>query len=137
MACRYNLHDMGEDISTFGAFCRIVARLRAPDGCPWDRKQTHNSLKPYLIEEAYEAIQALEAEDAPKLCEELGDLLLQIGLHAQIAEESGEFEMADILRHIDEKLIRRHPHVFGNVEVSSPEEVSLNWEEIKRAEGKP
>jgi tetrapyrrole methylase family protein/MazG family protein len=128
---------MEEDIGTFDAFCRIIARLRAPDGCPWDRKQTHNSLKPYLIEEAYEAIQALEAEDAPKLCEELGDLLLQIGLHAQIAEESGEFEMADVLRHINEKLIRRHPHVFGDVEVSGPEEVSLNWEEIKRAEGKP
>ncbi len=127
---------MEEDLGTFDAFCNIVAKLRAPEGCPWDRKQTHESLKPYLIEEAYETLQTLDDGDTEKLCEELGDLLLQIGLHAQIAEESGEFEMSDILRHINEKLIRRHPHVFGDVEVADENEVRLNWEEIKRSEGK-
>ncbi len=127
---------MEEDLGTFDAFRNIVAKLRAPEGCPWDRKQTHESLKPYLIEEAYETLQTLDDGDTEKLCEELGDLLLQIGLHAQIAEESGEFEMSDILRHINEKLIRRHPHVFGDVEVADENEVRLNWEEIKRSEGK-
>ena len=127
---------MEEDLGTFEAFCQIVARLRAPDGCPWDRKQTHESLKPYLIEEAYEVLQTLDDGDTGKLCEELGDLLLQIGLHTQIAEESGEFLMADVLRGINEKLIRRHPHVFGNTRVADEKEVMLNWEEIKRAEGK-
>ncbi|MDD5093554.1 MAG: nucleoside triphosphate pyrophosphohydrolase [Dehalococcoidia bacterium] len=127
---------MEEDLGTFDAFRRIITRLRAPDGCPWDRKQTHDSLKPYLIEEAYELLEAIETQDSHKICEELGDLLLQIGLHTQIAEERGDFEMADVLRQINEKLVRRHPHVFGNVEVSGPEEVSLNWEEIKRSEGK-
>ncbi len=127
---------MEEDLGTFEAFCRIVARLRAPDGCPWDRRQTHESLKPYLIEEAYETLQTLDDEDPDKLCEELGDLLLQIGLHARIAEEYGEFEMADVLRGINEKLIRRHPHVFGETKVADENEVMLNWEEIKRTEGK-
>ena len=127
---------MEEDLGTFTAFREIIARLRSPGGCPWDQKQTHDSLKPYLMEEAYETLEALEKGSSDKLCEELGDLLLQIGLHARIAEESGEFEMADVLRNINEKLIRRHPHVFGNVEVSGAEEVSINWEEIKRAEDK-
>lgn len=127
---------MEEDLGTFDAFYSIVTKLRSPDGCPWDRKQTHESLKPYLIEEAYETLQTLDDGDTNKLCEELGDLLLQIGLHARIAEESGEFEMADVLRLINEKLIRRHPHVFGNVEVADEKEVMINWEEIKRSEGK-
>ncbi len=127
---------MEEDLGTFDAFCNIVAKLRAPEGCPWDRKQTHESLKPYLIEEAYETLQTLDDGDTEKLCEELGDVLLQIGLHAQIAEESGEFEMSDILRHINEKLIRRHPHVFGDTKVADENEVMVNWEEIKRSEGK-
>ncbi|MDY6911638.1 MAG: nucleoside triphosphate pyrophosphohydrolase [Chloroflexota bacterium] len=127
---------MEEDLGTFAAFCEIIAKLRSPEGCPWDRKQTHDSLKPYLMEEAYETLQTIEEGNPEQLCDELGDLLLQVGLHAQIAEEAGEFEMADVLRNINEKLIRRHPHVFGNVKVSGPEEVSLNWEEIKLAEGK-
>ncbi len=126
---------MEEDLGTFEAFCRIVAQLRSPEGCPWDRKQTHESLKPYLIEEAYEALQTLDDGDTEKLCDELGDVLLQIGLHAQIAEELGEFKMTDVLRRINEKLIRRHPHVFGNVKVADENEVMANWEEIKRAEG--
>ncbi|MBM3133621.1 MAG: nucleoside triphosphate pyrophosphohydrolase [Chloroflexi bacterium] len=127
---------MQEDLSTFDAFRRIVARLRSPEGCPWDRKQTHDSLKPYLMEEAYEALEALDKKDMEKVCEELGDLLLLIGLHVRIAEESGEFEMADVFRLINEKLIRRHPHVFGDVKVTGADEVSINWEEIKRTEGK-
>ena len=117
---------MEEDLGTFDAFYSIVAKLRSPDGCPWDRKQTHESLKPYLIEEAYETLQTLDDGDTNKLCEELGDLLLQIGLHARIAEESGEFEMADVLRLINEKLIRRHPHVFGNVEVADENDEVLD-----------
>jgi tetrapyrrole methylase family protein/MazG family protein len=127
---------MEDDLSTFDAFCHIISRLRSPDGCPWDRKQTHESLKPYLMEEAYETLQTLDDGDTEKLCEELGDLLLQIGLHARIAEEAGEFEMADVLRCINEKLIRRHPHVFGDTAVADENEVMANWEEIKRAEGK-
>ncbi len=127
---------MNEDLGTFESFCRIVAKLRSPEGCPWDRRQTHESLKPYLIEEAYETLQALDDGDTDELCEELGDLLLQIGLHAQIAEELGEFKMADVLMRINEKLIRRHPHVFGDVEVADEKEVMANWEEIKRAEGR-
>jgi len=127
---------MEEDLGSFAAFCQIIAKLRSPDGCPWDRKQTHESLRPYLMEEAYETLQALEEGDMDKLCEELGDLLLQIGLHTQIAEEAGEFEISDVLRNINEKLIRRHPHVFGNTEVADAEEVALNWEEIKQGEGK-
>lgn len=132
----YNLHVMQEDLGTFEAFRRIVARLRGPGGCPWDRKQTHESLKPYLMEEAYETLETLDDGDMERLCEELGDLTLQIGLHVQIAEEAGEFEMADVFRRINEKLIRRHPHVFGDVEVRDENDVMQNWEEIKRSEGK-
>lgn len=127
---------MEEPLGTFEAFRRIVACLRSPDGCPWDRKQTHQSLKPYLIEEAYEVVESLERGDAEKLCEELGDLLLLIALQVQIAEEQGEFTMGDVLRRINEKLIRRHPHVFGEVKVNGVTDVINNWEEIKRAEGK-
>lgn len=127
---------MEEPLDTFDAFRRIVARLRSPEGCPWDRKQTHQSLKPYLIEEAYEVVEYLERGDVEKLCEELGDLLLLIALQVQIAEEQGEFGMGDVLRRINEKLIRRHPHVFGQVRIRGESEVINNWEEIKRAEGK-
>lgn len=127
---------MVDNAEGFQEFCDILARLRGPNGCPWDREQTHRSLKPYLIEEAYEVLQALDSEDQRKVCEELGDLLLQIGLHAQIAAESRDFNMSDVLRQINEKLVRRHPHVFGNTKVSSAGEVRVHWEEIKRAEGK-
>lgn len=119
---------------TFDALERIVARLRSPNGCPWDRAQTHDSIKRYLLEEAYEVIQALDEKDAGKLCEELGDLLLQIMLHAQIAAEAGEFQMKDVIRGIATKLIRRHPHVFGNSVANSAEQVAHNWEEIKQEE---
>jgi len=112
----------------------IVARLRAPGGCPWDREQTHQSLRSYLLEEAYEVLEALDADDMDKLQEELGDLLLQILLHAQIASEGEEFKLIDVVRHAIEKLVRRHPHVFADTNVENAEEVARNWEQIKREE---
>ncbi len=115
-------------------FQETIAHLRAPNGCPWDRKQTHKSLRPYLLEETHEALAALDAGDMPALAEELGDVLLQILLHAQIGSEAGEFQMADVIRYIDEKIVRRHPHVFGDVSVSSAEEVTANWAAIKAQE---
>ncbi|MBE0479900.1 MAG: nucleoside triphosphate pyrophosphohydrolase [Dehalococcoidia bacterium] len=122
---------MQKDLGDFNALEGIVARLRAPDGCPWDREQTHSSIKPYLEEEAYEVLQALDEQDTSKLCEELGDLLLQILLHAQIARESGEFEMRDVIRGIATKLIRRHPHVFGEAPAGNARDVALEWEILK------
>ncbi len=119
---------------SFDRFVEIVAALRAPGGCPWDRKQTHESLKRYFVEETYEALQAIDDQDDAGLSEELGDVLLQIGLHAQIASERGSFEIDDVVQGINEKLIRRHPHVFAEVEVDSAEEVLVNWEAIKRQE---
>jgi len=120
--------------ASFEAFQEVVARLRAPDGCPWDRKQTHRSLRKYLLEETYEALEAIDAEDWDALAEELGDVLLQILLHAQIAFEEGEFTMTDILQHIHRKMVRRHPHVFGDVTVADADEVVTNWEAIKAQE---
>ncbi len=111
-----------------------MARLRAPDGCPWDREQTHLSLRKYLIEETFEAIDALDQDDPVGLCEELGDIFLQIALHAQIAAEEGEFSMADILGGIHRKIVHRHPHVFGEVNVDGVEGVLTNWQKIKQAE---
>jgi tetrapyrrole methylase family protein/MazG family protein len=116
------------------SFMEVVARLRAPDGCPWDREQSHASLRPYLLEESYEVLAALDAEDTESLCEELGDLLLQVLLHTQIAVEESEFGMSDVVRQIVAKLKRRHPHVFGDVQVSGSAEVLVNWEAIKKAE---
>jgi len=121
--------------SSLEAFQEIVARLRAPGGCPWDREQTHRSLRPFLLEETYEVLQALDSEDITCLQEELGDLLLQILLHTQIAIEQGEFKMADVVSQIVAKLKRRHPHVFGQVQVSNAQEVLVNWERIKSEEG--
>ncbi len=114
----------------------VVARLRAPDGCPWDRAQTHRSLVPYLLEEAYELAWAVHDGNPGLIQEELGDLLLQILLHAQIEAERGRFDMADVAAVLKEKLIRRHPHVFGGEKVESPEEVRAQWEELKRDEGR-
>lgn len=111
-----------------------VAHLRAPEGCPWDREQTHQSLRANLQEEAYEVLEALDLQDPPALREELGDLLLEIVLQAQIATEAGEFRMIDVVRSIEEKLHRRHPHVFGSVQVEGVGEVLRNWEEIKAQE---
>lgn len=122
----------------FDNLVQLMARLRAPDGCPWDRKQTHESLKPYLIEEAYEVLEALDQKDATRLKEELGDLLLQILFHAQLGAEAGTFTIEDVLQHLARKLIRRHPHVFGTAEqkaqVTDAESVRVRWEEIKRNE---
>jgi tetrapyrrole methylase family protein/MazG family protein len=116
------------------AFQETVAHLRAPNGCPWDREQTHQSLRPYLLEECHEVLAALDSDDPDALREELGDLLLQIVLHAQIAAEAGEFHMADVIGNVDAKIRRRHPHVFGDVIVNGVEDVLTNWEAIKRAE---
>jgi len=112
----------------------IIARLRAPEGCPWDRKQTHTSLRENLLEECYEVLEALDEGDSGKLGEELGDLLMQIVLHSQIATEAGEFELGDVISSINTKLIRRHPHVFGSLKVKDAEEVVHNWEVLKQGE---
>ena len=119
----------------------VVAHLRAPDGCPWDREQTHESLRPYLLEETYEVLDALDRGDAAAVEEEMGDLLLQIVLHAQLASEEGEYTLAGVIRAITEKIVRRHPHVFGDAVAETPDEVRVVWEELKRGErddaGKP
>ncbi|MCC6614521.1 MAG: nucleoside triphosphate pyrophosphohydrolase [Anaerolineae bacterium] len=120
--------------SSFEAFQEIIAHLRAPEGCPWDREQTHLSLRRYLLEETHEVLEALDAEDMPALAEELGDLLLQIVLHAQIATEYDEFRMSDILSQVSQKMIRRHPHVWGDVNVDGAGQVVQNWEAIKQKE---
>jgi len=112
----------------------ISARLRATDGCPWDRRQTHASLRPFMLEEAYEAVDAIERGAPADLAEELGDLFLQIILHAQLAAEEGTFDLTDVYRTLGAKIVRRHPHVFGDVEVSGAEEVLRNWEAIKAGE---
>lgn len=113
----------------------VVAKLRSPDGgCPWDLEQTQESLIPYIIEEAYETVDAIKSGDQKAIADELGDLLLQVVLQAQIASETYQFSLADVANNITEKLIRRHPHVFGEVEVNSVEEVRQNWEEIKASE---
>jgi tetrapyrrole methylase family protein/MazG family protein len=112
----------------------IMERLRDIGGCPWDREQTHDSLKKYLVEETYETLDAIDEGNMYKVCEELGDLLLQIAFHAQIAREDGFFDINDIVEAISRKLVRRHPHVFGGVRVKGSEEVSANWEEIKKGE---
>lgn len=127
------LPPLGEGTS-FEAFQEIVARLRAPDGCPWDREQTHKSLRTHLLEESYEALAALDAEDPAKMAEEFGDLLLQIVLNAQIASEEGEFGMAEVLKGIYDKIIRRHPHVFSDLKVDNVGGVLKNWEKLKAAE---
>ena len=112
----------------------ISARLRAPDGCPWDRKQTHRTLRPYLLEEAYETVDAIEHGTPADLAEELGDLLLQVILHAQFAAEEGAFDLTDVYRSIAGKIVRRHPHVFGGLEVDGEQQVLANWETIKAGE---
>ncbi len=116
------------------AFQEVIAQLRTPDGCPWDRKQTHLSLRPYLLEEAYETVDALDREDMDDLQEELGDLLLQIVLHAQIAIEDGDFTLQDVIEGIATKIVRRHPHIFSGAKVNGVEGVIHNWEQIKAQE---
>jgi tetrapyrrole methylase family protein / MazG family protein len=120
--------------TSFEAFQEIIAALRAPDGCPWDREQTHQTLRTNLLEETYEALAALDADDPEAMREEFGDLLLQITLHAQIANEYGEFNITQVFKSIYDKIIRRHPHVFGDWKVSGVENVLQNWEKLKAAE---
>jgi MazG family protein len=118
----------------FAKLVAVMARLRAPGGCPWDREQTHATLRSYLIEEAYEVLDALDSMDDVKFAEELGDLLLQVLFHAQIASEQGRFAISDVIREIYEKMIRRHPHVFGEKRAKDAAEVLRNWEIIKQEE---
>ena len=120
--------------STFAELVAIMARLRGADGCPWDRQQTHATLKPYLLEETYEALEAIDAEDAAELCKELGDVLLQVVFHAQIAAEEGRFDIEAVGQAIVEKLIRRHPHVFDDARADGADEVLRRWEQIKKQE---
>ena len=123
-------------MSNLERLINIMARLRGPAGCPWDKEQTHQSLKPYLIEEAYELLEAIDCHDDGEIKEELGDLLLQVVFHAQIASEENRFTIDDVAETIADKLIRRHPHVFGDTQADTPDEVIKNWEAIK-AEEKP
>ncbi len=120
--------------TAFEAFQEVIAHLRAPDGCPWDREQTHQTLRSHLLEETYEALAALDDDDPQAMCEEFGDLLLQVVLHAQIAAEYGEFTMADILAGVYQKIVNRHPHVFGDVQLPDVQGVLVNWERLKEKE---
>ena len=113
---------------------RVMARLRSPTGCPWDREQSHMTLRRHAIEEVYELIDAIEARDDVEMAEELGDLLLQVVFHCQLARERGAFNFEKVTRHLVDKLIRRHPHVFGKTKVKDVDEVWTNWEKIKKAE---
>jgi len=113
---------------------KVMARLRSPTGCPWDREQDHMTLRRHAIEEVYELIDAIEAGDDHEVAEELGDLLLQVVFHCQMAKERGAFDFEKVTRHLVDKLVRRHPHVFGKVKVKNVDEVWANWEKIKRAE---
>jgi tetrapyrrole methylase family protein/MazG family protein len=121
---RFNMQDLID----------IMAKLRGENGCPWDKAQTHESLKPYVLEEAYEVIDAIDRNNKEDFIEELGDLLLQIVFHCRLAQERGDFDMGDVIDGICEKMIRRHPHIFGDVKVENAGEVLKNWEDIKREE---
>ncbi len=126
---------LGEGTS-FEAFQEVVAHLRAPDGCPWDREQTHQSLRTHLLEEAYEALEAIDRDDVESMQEEFGDLLLQIVLHAQIANEEGEFSINSLIKNIHDKIVRRHPHVFDDLALDGVKGVLQNWEKLKEVERK-
>lgn len=121
-------------MKTLKGLRQIIATLRSPEGCPWDRVQTHESLRPFLAEEAAETLEALDDGDPQKLSEELGDLLWEILIHTQLAEESGHFTMEDVIHGIASKLVRRHPHVFGEAKASTPEAVVEQWDDLKRKE---
>ena len=118
----------------FSDFVNIMERLTAPDGCPWDRVQTHESLKRYMIEECYEAVDAINNKDSGNLCEELGDVMLQVVFHSIIAKNEGRFDINDVISGISDKMINRHRHIFGDVTANTPEEVLKSWEEIKKEE---
>lgn len=118
------------------AIFEVVARLRAPDGCPWDREQTHESLRPYLLEETYELLEAIDSGDDARIKEELGDLLLQVAMHAEIAADQGRFDAAQVSEAVAAKMVKRHPHVFGDVSVADADEVLRNWEHAKGHEAR-
>lgn len=124
---------LGEGTS-FESFAEIVAHLRAPDGCPWDKEQTHQTLRKHLLEESYETISAMDSNNPNEMCEEFGDLLLQIVLNAQIASEAKEFNATQVIKHIYDKIIRRHPHVFGDLKLDGVDGVLANWEKLKEKE---
>ncbi len=123
-----------EDLASFAALEAIVRRLHAPDGCPWDREQTHASLRPHLLEETYELLEAIDAGGANAIAEELGDVLLQVLMHAAVAERQGEFTLGDVIAGIAAKLVARHPHVFADGAAETAEEVRAGWEALKRRE---
>ena len=124
---------LGEGTS-FESFAEVIAHLRAPDGCPWDREQTHETLRKHLLEESYEALAAIDSGDVTSMREEFGDLLLQIVLNAQIASEAGHFTMTDVVKGVHDKIVRRHPHVFGDLELKDVDGVLQNWERLKEKE---
>jgi tetrapyrrole methylase family protein/MazG family protein len=126
----------GDAAAAFEAFVALIARLRGPGGCPWDREQTHQSLKPMTIEEAYEVLEAIDEGDDRELAGELGDLLLQVVFHAQIAADEGRFDVHEVIRSVTDKMVRRHPRVFGGESASTSGEVLRNWEALKEAEQK-
>lgn len=124
-----------ESLGDFATLRAIIAYLRSPRGCPWDRQQTHSTLRENLLQECYEVLEAIDKGEPSQLCSELGDLLMQVLLQAQIAQEAGEFTLEEVIEGISQKLIRRHPHVFGGAPVKSSEEVAEQWERLKQKEG--
>ncbi|MCZ8535353.1 nucleoside triphosphate pyrophosphohydrolase [Psychrobacillus psychrodurans] len=130
------IHEKENRLKEWQTLRQIVAELRGPNGCPWDKEQTHTTLKKYAVEEVYELLQAIDEEDDDHIVEELGDVLLQVFLHAQIGEDNGYFSMEDVLNSIADKMIRRHPHVFGNVKADNTEDVLRNWQQIKSEENR-
>lgn len=125
---------MKKDRYSYQDLLDIMSRLRAPGGCPWDREQDHKTLKRYLIEEAYEVLEAIDEENPAKLCDELGDLLLQVIFHSQIAKEKGQFDFSDVVHGVSAKMVNRHRHVFGEEEAETPEDVMVIWEKVKKDE---
>ncbi|AGH95120.1 nucleoside triphosphate pyrophosphohydrolase [Pseudobdellovibrio exovorus] len=123
-------------LNTFESLLQVIADLRGPDGCPWDKQQSHQSLARYAIEEVHELVEALESATDPHICEELGDVLFQVILHAQLAKERQAFDISNVIESIASKIVRRHPHVFSDVKVQDAKEVISNWQEIKKAEKK-
>ena len=128
--------EIPHDLKQFDSLVKIISDLRGPRGCPWDKKQTHSSLRENLLEESYEVLEALDQNRPEMLCGELGDLLMQIVLHARLSSESGEFDIGDVIQGINDKLIYRHPHVFGSACAKDAEEVLVHWEELKKKERK-
>jgi tetrapyrrole methylase family protein / MazG family protein len=120
--------------ASFARLVEVIARLRSPDGCPWDRQQTLQSIKPYTLEETYELLEAIDSDDDGSICEELGDVLLQVVLDAQIAADEGRFDLIDVVDRIADKMVRRHPHVFGSESAANTSDVRAHWEQAKRAE---